>query len=50
MFEPERPMITSKATAPEASFAIASSAELYVAICTLRAVLLLELLDSAGSR
>ncbi len=35
MFEPDRPMITSKPTAPAASLAIASSAELYVAICDL---------------
>ena len=45
MFEPVRPMITSKATAPDASFAIASSEELYVAIWTERRVLLLEALD-----
>ena len=35
MFEPDRPITTSKLTAPEASFAIASSDELYVAIWTL---------------
>ena len=34
MFDPESPMTTSKFTAPDASFAIASSDELYVAICT----------------
>ena len=43
-------MITSKATAPAASFAIASSAELYVAICTLRPVSFSNFLISAGSR
>ena len=32
MLEAERPMMTSNATAPAASFAIASSAELYEAI------------------
>ena len=45
MLLPLSPMTTSNGTAPEASFAIASSAESYVAICDLRAVLLLELLD-----
>ena len=35
MFAPVRPTIRSKSTAPEDSFAIASSAELYVAISTL---------------
>ena len=34
MLEPDSPMITSNATAPAASFAIASSAELYDAIWT----------------
>ena len=34
MFEPLSPMIRSKSTAPDDSFATASSAELYVAIST----------------
>lgn len=34
MLEPDSPITTSKPTAPEASLAIASSEELYVAIWT----------------
>ena len=45
MFEPERPTMMSKLTAPAASFAIASSAELYVAIFDLDSVPLLETLE-----
>ena len=43
-------MIRSKLTAPEASFAIASSAELYVAICTFGRSSFSNFLTSAGSR
>ena len=49
MFEPVRPMITSNATAPEASLAIASSDELYVAIWTEAPNCFWNFLISAGS-
>ena len=50
MFAPVRPMIRSKSTAPEDSFAIASSAELYVAVSTLVENSFWKRLTVAGSR
>ena len=50
MFEPERPTMMSKLTAPAASFAIASSAELYVAISTLTPYRFWKRLSTTGSR
>ena len=49
MFEPLRPMIRSNSTAPDASFATASSAELYVAIWTLVLNCCWNFLTVAGS-
>ena len=49
MFDPDRPMITSNPTAPDASFATASSAELYVATWIFVPVSFWNFLSVAGS-
>ena len=49
MFEPLRPMMRSKLTAPDAIFAIASSEELYVATWTFALNFCWNFLTVAGS-
>ena len=50
MLDADRPITMSKPTAPDASFAVASSAELYVAISTFFPVSFWNALTRLGSR